>query len=203
MENFDVTSIMFLRMFERMMVVIIGGIAIYLGYRLFALLPTESDSAGKIQLPGFSVVLSRVGPGVFFAAFGSIFLYQSLTKPVQVNDHFLGATSMEQVGKEAPSELKQPLDQSVTPQQLERVRLSLQILNCMERVVTSTRGEMKAEDVELAVRDAKLALLESVWNQGSWGDKNAFRRWAAMRKGAVPQQVRDLYLSELPGCPES
>lgn len=202
MENIDVTSIMFLRMFERMMVVIIGGIAIYLGYRLFALLPTESDSAGKIQLPGFSVVLSRVGPGIFFAAFGSIFLYQSLAKPVQVNDDFVGATPLEQVDKVAPPDLKQPLDQSVTPQQLERVRLSLQVLNCMERVVTSSRGEMKAEDVELAVRDAKLTLLESVWDQGSWGDKNAFRRWAAMRKGVAPQQVRDLYLSQLPGCPE-
>ena len=66
------TAFVSLRFLERLCAVVIGGIAIYLGYRLFLKVPERHDSAGKLVLPwDVSVVLSRVGPGIFFALFGA------------------------------------------------------------------------------------------------------------------------------------
>ena len=201
MEDPGLTSIMMLRMLERVLAVTIGGIAIYFGYRLFALLPTQSDSAGKIELPGVSVVLSKVGPGVFFAAFGSFVLFKAL-QPVVIGNNFIGATPLEPLPLESPTgESKRP-EHSATPQERERVRQSLQTLNCMELIVTAPRTGIRPDDVEGPVRDAKVALLESIWNQAGWGDSKVFRRWAVSREGDIPDQLRKLYFSVLPGCPK-
>src|SRR6516225_4934007 len=76
-----------LRLTERILDVLIGGISIYLGYRLFLALPEKTDSNGKFVLPGnISVHLSRVGPGIFFALFGAIVVALSLHDSIQYRD---------------------------------------------------------------------------------------------------------------------
>lgn len=71
--------IVWIRSFERILDTVIGGISIYLGYRLFLKLPEKTDSQGKVVLPGnISIYLSRVGPGVFFALFGAAVIALSL-----------------------------------------------------------------------------------------------------------------------------
>lgn len=40
------------RMGERLLGVLIGGVSVFLGYRLFAKLPDKTNSAGKLILPG-------------------------------------------------------------------------------------------------------------------------------------------------------
>lgn len=68
-----------LRSAERILAIAIGGLAVYLGYRLFLALPEQANSEGKVVLPGnISVYLSRVGPGAFFALFGAIVVASSL-----------------------------------------------------------------------------------------------------------------------------
>src|SRR5262245_58943366 len=63
------------RMFERILVVGAGALAIYLGYRLFVNMPEHDKGSGKVVLPGgISIFLSRVGPGVFFSLFGAVIL---------------------------------------------------------------------------------------------------------------------------------
>jgi hypothetical protein len=71
------------RGFERLAAVLIGGLAIYLGYRLFSLAPKEKVATGTVTLPGgIKVNLSRVGPGAFFALVGGILIGNSLLSPV-------------------------------------------------------------------------------------------------------------------------
>ena len=70
-------AVMVLRMTERIIAVLIGGFSIYLGYRLFFHLPFERSHKGELELPGVKIVLSRVGPGVFFGVFGTLVLYYS------------------------------------------------------------------------------------------------------------------------------
>ena len=48
-----------LRVIERVLAVVIGGLSIYLGYRLFVKLPKQKDSSGKVMLPGDLVPYSR------------------------------------------------------------------------------------------------------------------------------------------------
>lgn len=206
MEDPNLATIMMLRIVERTLAVTIGGIAIYLGYRLFVLLPTQTDSSGKIELPGYSVVLSKVGPGIFFAAFGAIVLYLSFANPIKIDGPgggITGATPVEPL----PTLNKCSIDntkrstQAATPQMRERVRQSLQVLNCMERVVTMPRNGMRSDDVEGPVRDAKIALLGSIWSEENWGSPEALQRWAAIKQGKISDELKGLYLSELPGCP--
>jgi uncharacterized membrane protein YfcA len=76
-----------LRLLERILSVVIGGLAIYLGYRLFLNVPEHRDSQGKVTLPwNTTVILSRVGPGVFFALFGAIVVSLSFVKPIDYDD---------------------------------------------------------------------------------------------------------------------
>ena len=61
-----------MRAIERLVIVLAGAGAIYLGYRLFLAMPNRDRSSGKLELPGgVSIFLSRVGPGVFFSLFGA------------------------------------------------------------------------------------------------------------------------------------
>ena len=39
---------------ERIIAVLLGGLAVYYGFRLFLVIPLETLSDGKIQLPGMS-----------------------------------------------------------------------------------------------------------------------------------------------------
>jgi hypothetical protein len=57
----------------RIIVVLISGLSIYLGYRLFYLV-TERQGKLKIKDKDTSITLGDVGPGIFFALFGTIVL---------------------------------------------------------------------------------------------------------------------------------
>ena len=67
MENLDPNVVFLWRAIERFANVLIGALAIYLGYKLFMNLPDrreERQGGLKLLLPGdISIYLSRVGPG--------------------------------------------------------------------------------------------------------------------------------------------
>src|ERR1700737_1004028 len=53
-----------LRFIERLAAVLLGGMAIYLGYRLFQLVPESKESSGRGGLPWNGTVgVSKGGPG--------------------------------------------------------------------------------------------------------------------------------------------
>ncbi len=75
-----------LRVIERVLAVVVGGMSVYLGYRLFIKLPEQMDSSGKVVLPGgISVFVSRIGPGVFFSLFGAAVVVVSLQQGLELN----------------------------------------------------------------------------------------------------------------------
>ena len=70
---------------ERVLLVLAGALAIYLGYRLFLAIPAADRSEGRISLPGgVSIFLTRIGPGVFFALFGCALIGYSVGQPIDV-----------------------------------------------------------------------------------------------------------------------
>lgn len=155
-----------LRMFERIIAVLIGGFSIYLGYRLFFHLPYEKSHQGELELPGVKIVLSRVGPGIFFGVFGTLVMYYSLTNPV-VNkkghgEEFIGASV--QPGQVAANTLL-----AATPQQRSKALTSIEMLNCADRLLGDVTDEALVAKLSIAIRDAKRALLLSVWDQDDWG----------------------------------
>ncbi|MYM64000.1 hypothetical protein [Pseudomaricurvus sp. HS19] len=191
-----------LRMIERIIGVLIAGMAIFLGYRLFFHLPFQNDGKGKIELPGVKVVLSRVGPGVFFAAFGSIILYYSLTSTVSVSapgtieqastpggDVFHGFTGMG------------TRPENITPQQRGKALNSIWMLNCAQRLVgTDAAAAELSDQLTLAITDAKRSLMLSVWNEQEWGPV-----WQLGNAGPAddaPLELRSVFNSIHGSCPD-
>lgn len=144
-----------LRMVERILTVGIAGMTVYFGYRLFLLLPTETNAEGKIELPNVSVVLSKVGPGVFFVAFAVFVLYTSLTSPIKTDGKFEGQS---QRGG-ASDGVQAPIANVATPPDTGRVRQDMRVLNCVQSVLTGGAGGIGSDDLDRAIRDAKAALL--------------------------------------------
>src|SRR5947209_18094506 len=70
---------------ERILLVLVGALAVYLGYCLFRNIPTANKAEGKLVLPGgVSIFLTRIGPGVFFALFGIAVIGYSVAQPVRL-----------------------------------------------------------------------------------------------------------------------
>jgi len=198
MDYVSINDIVSLRLLERLIAVVIGGTAIYFGYKLFLMLPSQSDSSGKIQIPGVSVILTKVGPGVFFAAFGAIIVYQSLISPLKVETpHVKVSGALEEVRK-----VESTIDTGHEAQKISKIRETIQMLNCLETIAVKKTGLLRSDDVEEPIREAKIALLEKIWNPTKWGNKEDFKSWTILGIGKVPDELRRLYEAELPGCPQ-
>jgi len=199
-----------LRMLERILAVVIGGGAIYLGYRLFFQIPDDSNHRGRLELPGIKLVLTKVGPGIFFAAFGCIVVVYSLTTPVEIesqrtvssqgadelarNDIF-ETTSFTGMGTLADESLQSGA--TASPQQRSAALQAVEMINCLHRL-----GEPHDDLYELAtpaVRQAKQALLLSVWDPDDWGDPGVLDRDMEALPDDSPMQF--FYHAKYGGCP--
>ena len=158
----DEILIPLLRMIERLFVVSFAGMSIYLGYKLFFHIPEETNNEGKIKLPGMEVVMSRVGPGVFFVAFGTFVLIQSLDQKIKYNapeikmdatpssGNFVGAT---------------PIITSTTNiQQSTAIKVKIAELNCALKTLQAKSSSPISSALISALHDAKVALLNQ-WGQ--------------------------------------
>ena len=185
--------------FQRTLGILIGGMLIYFGYRLFLSLPGKrgrDGGSGEFSLGGANKVkLSKVGPGVFFAIFGAGLIAYSFAKPMKVN--IPGAAPSTQT---SPSASTAPgtatgvvaaagfsyvgaVSAPETDEDRERMRNETQqdiiILNrALDHADASERLQ-----VERAVVRAKVALMEPLWAE-DWGELKDFRDWLA--KGGTP-----------------
>jgi hypothetical protein len=172
-------TVVLTRAAERVLLVLVGALAIYLGYSLFRHMPTVDRSEGKLQLPGgVSIFLSRIGPGVFFALFGCAIIGYSVTKPVKLD---LGG----EVYVGAPVASYSGLGQRDTPKLTEAMatisglepEVAVARLNGFLESARQTLSRPEADELEEAVRAAKFALMLAGWKP-EWGDRAAFERWA-------------------------
>ena len=182
--------------FQRILSILIGGMLIYFGYRLFLSLPGKrgrDGGSGEFSLGGANKVkLSKVGPGVFFAIFGAGLIAYSFAKPMKVN--IPGAAQTAPSATNAPSagtdvvaaagfSYVGAVSAPETDEDRARMRNETQqdiiILNrALDRANASERPQ-----VERAVVRAKVALMEPLWAE-DWGELKDFRDWLA--KGGTP-----------------
>jgi len=206
MDYTGLTDVLMIRMFERIIAVIVGPLAIYFGYKLFLLLPTQNDSKGKIELPGFSVVLAKVGPGIFFAAFGSILVYQSITHNIVIETpefKVAGAVPLKSPTVQPAGNKTSGINRNIiTPQEVEIVRQAAQMLNCIQAIAIEAEPGVRGEDTEEPMRLAKMALLETVWQEEKWGKQTDFVNNIIMGIGNIPDDLKEIYTTKLPGCPK-
>jgi len=183
------------RMVERILGVLIGGVLIYFGYRLFLSLGSKrgrDGGAGDFSFAGTKIKLSKVGPGVFFALFGAGLIVFSLVKPVSltVSPRAAKSTSAPKPGVIAASEFKFVGAVSVPETEEDRARMRAETQHDIIALNRALEGSIAASrpDLERAVSKAKLALMEPLWAE-DWGDIADFRDWLDKR-GNPPATVQ-------------
>ena len=182
-----------LRSLERILAVAIGGLSIYLGYRLFSQVQL-SDSEGKFTLPGGTTIyLTRVGPGVFFALFGalvvSLALYKAVTftesstaasqtTPASAAASFTGVSNAAIALSDEPEVARQ------------ETRQLIGWLNGAREVLEEGATPEERTDLLVNLRRIKLVLLGAVWDE-DWGDYALFQRWILVEgaQGIPPEGV--------------
>jgi hypothetical protein len=185
-----------LRGLERLAAVVIGGMAIYLGYRLFQAIPAQGgEGEARISLPGdVSIMISRVGPGVFFALFGTLVVAGSLYFAIK-HDETSRSTAEGLIRTRTLSGIGSPVGEATVrrravavteevaadPQALDLDRLNLrrqiEFLNQSPRILSGGLSTAQRERAEQHLREIKLRLMQTVWSS-DWGDPKEFRDWA-------------------------
>ena len=159
--------------FQRILSILIGGMLIYFGYRLFLSLPGKrgrDGGSGEFSLGGANKVkLSKVGPGVFFAVFGAGLIAYSFAKPMKVN-----------IPGAAPNAQSSP--RAANAPSAGTGAVATAGFSYVGAVSAPETDEDRTQ-VERAVVRAKVALMEPLWAE-DWGELKDFRDWLA--KGGTP-----------------
>ncbi len=189
-----------LRAAERILVVAVGGLAIYLGYRLFLSIPERDRSSGKLELPGgTSIFITRIGPGAFFALFGSVVIALSFQFGVTVSELAnvdpsqealsAGVTTSERrySGITSTSHDQDPLEMEA---ERASVLLVVRDLNRGYRLLFPHLSSTEKIDIERANAEARVRLLASVWDSDDWGDITVFYDWIrGGEREPVPDEI--------------
>lgn len=177
-----------LRAVERIIAVIIGGLCVYLGYRLFLHIPNQKDSEGKINLPGgISIFVTRVGPGVFFALFGAIVVAFSIYHGIVYFREGPGYSESEYYSGLTPRHSTN--DKEKTDRRRRELRLEVEFLNTLSSMLRSEISERQSRDFKYRSASIKLALMKTIWGP-DWGDFDEFKLW--VETGALDPVPRGL-----------
>jgi hypothetical protein len=167
---------MTLRGAERLIAILIGGMSVVLGFLLFLRIPSETNATGQIKLPGgISIMISRIGPGIFFAVFGAVLVALSFYFGVKIDmtrtgnqAHFVGYSGIgsDQTGRPPPDE----------EERRARVVNDIRVLNSIEAALRTDLSESDRARIATALDRVKLALMTEVWSP-EWGQRREFEQW--------------------------
>ena len=177
-------AVLLLRLIERCLAVAIGGFSIFFGYRLFLALPEIRDASGKISLPmNIRIVVSRVGPGVFFALFGAGIVALSLYRSI---DYERSASGSPSVAESPTHEKFAGLGDNVSQNDAEEranaralLRRDFAALNTLPRLLKPDLPPQDLDALAAATERVKLSLMRPVWGgpEAGWGDEPSFEAW--------------------------
>lgn len=175
---------------QHIVTILVGMGSIYLGYRLFLQMPKRREGETKLDLPGgISILLSRVGPGTFFALFGAAMIVYSITKPLEVKDiaeNIVTADGGNSLRRDRSLTGLGAANTSDAAGEARRFTIPRNVvigrLNAIRREAENSKTGSDLLDLQIAVREAKLSLLREDW-QPEWGDYDRFHRWVTERFG--------------------
>jgi hypothetical protein len=185
----DMDTAILLRTIERLTAVLIGGLSIYLGYRLFLRVPEQHEGEGQFKLWDVSIIMSRIGPGAFFALFGAAVVGLSIVKGIVVAD------AQERGPKDSIAKTATPPDAhsksysgmgastaDTADQRADNralLRRDIAILNNFLPKLRADLAEQDRTQVELAIPRIKFALMRPMWDESTpgWGEPARFEAW--------------------------
>jgi len=185
-------SIIALRVIERILAIVVGGICIYLGYRLFLRIPEQKEGEAEIKFPGdISIYIARVGPGVFFALFGAVIVGLSFYLGVEYFHRTPDHPSADQEIAYFRGFNPTQIDRDIASTRGDRLRLSLEFeyLNTLSERLRKDLTERQRIEFKTRIASIKLALMHRVWGS-DWGDLDDFQLWVeAGANDPVPETL--------------
>lgn len=178
------------RSLERVLLVLVGALAIYLGYHLFVVIPGHDRSEGRIRLPGgVSIFLTRIGPGVFFALFGCALVGYAVSRPVDLK--VPAELGIARTGDAVARPVAQYVGFGEAAPGVGNLDAETVIarLNGYMEDMRQRLDRPAADELASAVRAAKLAVMVVGWKP-DWGDRDAFAKWVDAGAGADPPMDR-------------
>ena len=182
-----------LRSIERLLGVVIGGVSIYLGYRLLLAMPTRKEGEGKVVLPGgISIYITRVGPGAFFALFGVTVVALSFLRSVTYTDG-LGSNFHSSTGGGEAHVAYTGFGAPDSDRDLQLTRLQvatdIKFLNDRLQSLLAEKGSNQQDrtDLEALRPRLKLAMIKTVWGP-DWGEFAKFKEWVL---SGAPEPIPD------------
>jgi hypothetical protein len=190
-------DLLLIRTIERLIAILVGGFAIYLGYRLFFSVKVTGEGAAKVKLPGdVTIMLSRIAPGVFFALFGAVVVGASLMNPISYSEDEIESTD-EKISKREITGIGEvnnlPDTESEHPAQelsFERIRVqeNIRFLNQVPGLSDPGLSAEKQKRMKSEILRLKLRLMKLVWGE-NWGSYEEFELWA--EGGAKPAGTKE------------
>jgi hypothetical protein len=164
---------------ERILLVLVGALAVYLGYSLFRHIPGANKAEGKVVLPGgVSIFLTRIGPGIFFALFGIAVIGYSVAQPVNFTVPIAAGAEIKFAGfterDVRPVSTASAVISSPSP---EFAVADLNGFLVLMRDADPQLSPAVMTQIEMAVRSAKFSIMLGQWKP-EWGDPAPFQRWA-------------------------
>ncbi len=169
-------DLLVLRLVERLIAVSIGGLAIWLGARLFLAVPDQAaDGSAQLSLSQHQrVILTRIGPGVFFALFGTILVFSSFFFSVKTPDGFTGFQPQARQAAVAPATVAG--ETRIAPLDLGSAIQMMRFLNEAEQRLNQGSEESERNWNAIQFRNVKAALLKRAWDP-AWGPPDLFLDW--------------------------
>lgn len=169
MKEFTTSMIMALTTYK-VVSLLVGFGAIFIGYRLFALGIYEKAGNLEATFGKKHLVLKQAAPGTFFVVLGSIIIIVALWKglafePVNRPDDWV-------IGRGMSDQIQRNDDRQYSPTLMKR---EIAILNAIPDSLNPELPAHQQEDVRTGIQRIKLVLIELVWLP-EWGDRNEFKR---------------------------
>jgi len=183
-----------LRSLERILVVMFGGLSIFLGYRLFLKMPNQKDAEGRVNLPGgASIYMTRIGPGGFFALFGALVISLSLRHSISYTETAASVTNelKKSSGIAAPAAASYTGFSAMAQSQdsnLDRIQVRSDIDFLATTLPALLRPDVSGErrkQFDLVLTRTKLAQIKAVWAD-HWGDFESFKQWVEHGAASPP-----------------
>jgi len=179
------------RVVERLLICTFGGISLVLGWNLFRVGVVNQQTA-ELSAKGWRVNLKRVGPGVFFALFGTTVLALSLRSPLS-----LPLQSAGNVRAGAPGTQSGKNEEAVVTyahgEDPEIAKNWVASINTVEQIVTKDKLATTAEQQAISRSEKSLAQLRDVLIMQQFGnelfaDYQAYEKRKSINPSTVTEQ---------------
>jgi hypothetical protein len=183
------TDLVFLlvRLVERLAAVAIGAFAIWLGFQLFLAMPALPVGESKVSLPGgVSIYLSRIGPGVFFALFGTGLIGYTVSRTTTLKQSVDGDKRTQDINFAIPGRRPPPGAPPESPAALglPTERIVAGLAGLADTLQTQPNDPVRILR-ERSLRDARARVMLLDWKP-EWGEPAEFREWIFQRGAEGP-----------------